>query len=114
MALSGKSLSSVPTAATVAKSALEGDSICREAVMRFLAILGSFAGDCALLFSARGGVYFGGGVLPRLWPMVAESPLIERFNAKGRMTSWISKIPLRMINDDSAALRGAAIAVDRR
>ncbi|MBM4216153.1 MAG: glucokinase, partial [Gammaproteobacteria bacterium] len=89
--LSGKSLSSAPTAAAIAKSALEGDSIARDAVMRFLAILGSFAGDCALLFSARGGVYFGGGVLPKLWPMVADSPLIERFDAKGRMTSWISK-----------------------
>lgn len=113
MALSGKSLSSAPTAATVAKSALEGDSIARDAVMRFLAILGSFAGDCALLFSARGGVFFGGGVLPKLWPMVQDSPLMERFDAKGRMTSWISKIPLKVVNDDSAALRGAAIAVDR-
>ena len=114
MTLSGKSLSSAPTAAAIAKSALEGDSIARDAVMRFLAILGSFAGDCALLFSARGGVYFGGGVLPKLWPMVADSPLIERFDAKGRMTSWISKIPIKLIHDDSAALRGAAIAVDQR
>ncbi len=113
MALSGKCFSSAPTAATVAKSALEGDSIARDAVMRFLAILGSFAGDCALLFSARGGVFFGGGVLPKLWPMVQDSPLMERFDAKGRMTSWISKIPLKVVNDDSAALRGAAIAVDR-
>jgi len=72
------------------------------------------SGDCALLFSARGGVYFGGGVLPKLWPMVADSPLIERFDAKGRMTSCISKIPLKLIHDDSAALRGAAIAVDQR
>jgi len=46
--------------------------------------------------------------------MVADSPLIERFDAKGRMTSWISKIPLKLIHDDSAALRGAAIAVDQR
>jgi len=59
MALSGKSLSSAPTAAAMAKSALEDDSIARDAVMRFLAILRSFAGDCVLLFSARGGVYLG-------------------------------------------------------
>lgn len=112
--LSGKVRSPSPTAALIAKEALEGDALAREAVMRFLAILGSFAGDCALLFSARGGVYFGGGVLPKIWPMVADSPLIERFDAKGRMSSWISLIPIRLIVDDTAALRGAAIAADRR
>lgn len=107
---SGGSDSSAPTAAVIAKQALEGDTVSREAVTRFLAVLGSFAGDCALLFAARGGVYFGGGVLPKIWPMVADSPLIERFNAKGRMSPWISQIPLRLIVDDAAALRGAAIA----
>lgn len=104
------SSASTLTAATIAKGASEGDAVCRDAVTRFLAILGSFAGDCALLFAARGGVYFGGGVLPKIAPMVADSPLIDRFNAKGRMSSWISQIPLSMIMDDAAALRGAAIA----
>jgi glucokinase len=36
--------------------------------------------------------------------------LIERFDAKGRMAPWISRIPLRLVTDDTAALRGAAIA----
>ena len=108
----GRSIDST-TAAAIAKRALEGGTTCRETVTRFLAILGSFAGDCALLFAARGGVYFGGGVLPKIWPLVGDSPLIERFNAKGRMSPWISQIPLNLIVDDAAALRGAAIAVDQ-
>jgi glucokinase len=98
------------SAAEITREALAGESVAREAVMRFLAILGSFAGDCALLYAARGGVYFGGGILPRIWPLVADSPLIERFDAKGRMAPWVSRIPLRLITDDTAALRGAAIA----
>lgn len=98
------------TAADITREALASESIEREAVMRFLGILGSFAGDCALLYAARGGVYFGGGILPRLLSLVAGSPLIERFNAKGRMSTWISEIPLLIIADDAAALRGAAIA----
>jgi glucokinase len=100
------------TAAEITRDALAGEPTARQAVMRFLAILGSFAGDCALLYASRGGVYFGGGILPRLMPLVAESPLMERFNAKGRMSPWISQIPMRLVADDTAALRGAAIAAE--
>jgi len=97
-------------AAEITRDALADESVARETVMRFLAILGSFAGDCALLYAARGSVYFGGRILPRIWPLVSDSLLIERFDAKGRMASWVSRIPLRLITDDTAALCGAAIA----
>ncbi|MBM4239205.1 MAG: glucokinase [Gammaproteobacteria bacterium] len=110
LSCSGVTLLRPASAAEITREALAGDSVAREAVMRFLAILGSFAGDCALLYAARGGVYFGGGILPRIWPLVTDSPLIERFDAKGRMAPWISRIPLRLVTDDTAALRGAAIA----
>lgn len=101
------------SAADITRDALRGDdALAREAVMRFLAMLGSFAGDCALLYAAQGGVYFGGGILPRMSPLLDSSPLIERFDAKGRMSQWVSRIPLHMIVDDAAALRGAAIAED--
>lgn len=98
------------TAADITREALAGESLAREAVMRFLGILGSFAGDCALLYAARGGVYFGGGILPRLLPLVEQSALMQRFDAKGRMSSWVGEIPLKLILDDAAALRGAASA----
>ena len=98
------------TAAAITRDALAGEPLAREAVMRFLAVLGSFAGDCALLYAARGGVHFGGGILPRLRPLLMASPLIERFDAKGRMAHWIARIPLQLIVDDAAALRGAAMA----
>lgn len=102
------------TAADITRDALSGvDPLAREAVMRFLAMLGSFAGDCAMLYSARGGVYFGGGILPRIRQLIADSPLFERFDAKGRMSSWVSRIPLHLVADDAAALRGAAIAGER-
>ncbi|MEY2624270.1 MAG: glucokinase [Pseudomonadota bacterium] len=100
------------TPAWVASEALAGDAIAKDAVMRFLAALGSFAGDCALIYVARGGVYFGGGVLPKIWPLVSDSPLVDRFNSKGRMSPWVSMIPLKLIVDDTVALRGAAIAAE--
>ena len=114
LARSGASLLRAATAADITREALNGENaLAREAVMRFLAMLGSFAGDCALIYAARGGVYLGGGILPRLQPLLAASPLLERFDAKERMTPWVSRIPLSLVTDDAAALRGAAIAAER-
>lgn len=111
LARSGVSLLRAVTAANISRDALSGDNaIAREAVMRFLAMLGSFAGDCALLYAARGGVYLGGGILPRLRPLLTSSQLFDRFDAKERMSPWISQIPLKLVMDDGAALRGAAMA----
>lgn len=102
------------SAAQITQGALTGvDPLAREAVMRFLAMLGSFAGDCAMLYSARSGVYLAGGILPRLRPLLADSPLLARFDAKGRMSPWVSRIPVYLVADDAAALRGAAIAGER-
>lgn len=114
LARSGASLLRAVSAADISRDALSGDNaLAREAVMRFLAMLGSFAGDCALLYAARGGVYLGGGILPRFRPLLAASQLFDRFDAKGRMSPWISRIPLKLVTDDGAALRGAAIAAQQ-
>jgi len=43
---------------------------------------------------------------------VSDSPLVDRFNSKGRMSPWVSMIPLKLIVDDTVALRGAAIAAE--
>lgn len=96
---------------SITQRALDGeDPIARETVQRFLAILGGFAGDVALTFGAIGGVYLGGGILPRLEPMIAESEFYARFNDKGRYARWVAEIPIHLIVDEHAALRGAAIA----
>jgi glucokinase len=110
LARSGATRLRPATAAEITREAQSGEATAREAVMRFLAILGSVAGDCALLYGARGGVYFAGGIVPRLSSLLAESDLHARFDAKGRMSSWIKNIPLHLVADDAAALRGAAIA----
>lgn len=87
------------------------DSRSLEAVKRFLAVVGGFAGDAALMFGAVGGVYLGGGILPKLLAVVSDSDFFVRFNAKGRYESWVEQIPIHLITDDTAALRGAALAL---
>jgi glucokinase len=49
----------------------DGCPVCRRAMDLFLSILGSEAGNLALKLYARGGIYLGGGILPRLFGKVS-------------------------------------------
>ena len=57
------------------------------------AFLGTFAGNLALTFDARGGVYLGGGIVPRLLERIESSSFRERFESKGRFRSHLERIP---------------------
>jgi len=87
------------------------DPACVATVERFCAILGTAAGDFALAFGARGGVWLTGGVAQALAPMLDASPFRSRFEDKGRMGPYVSAIPTRLIIDPLVALRGLAAMV---
>ncbi len=71
-------------------------------------MLGSFAGDLALINGALAGVYIGGGIVPRMRDIVDESPFRERFEAKGRYQPYLAAIPTWLITAETPALTGAA------
>ena len=102
--------------ADIVTRALEGrDAHCTETVERFLGFLGSFAGNLALTLGAQGGVYIGGGIVPRLGDRIARSCFRERFESKGRFRSYLARVPTWVITTpDDAALRGADRALDDR
>jgi len=86
--------------------------VCTETLHLFCALLGTVAGDLALTLGARGGVFVGGGIVPRLGEFFARSAFRERFLAKGRFRSYLETIPTRVIRAPYAALTGAAHALD--
>lgn len=86
------------------------DPVCVEAVRRFTAALGSAAGDLALTLGARGGIYIGGGVAPRLWGGFDAGLFRERFVGKGRLRRYLEPIPAYLIEHAQPALLGAANA----
>ncbi len=88
------------------------DALCVEAVSLFVGFLGSVAGNLALTLGARGGVYIGGGIAPRLGDALKRLPMRERFEGKGRFASYLAAIPTWVITADSPALLGAARALD--
>ncbi len=97
--------------AEITRRGLESsDVLCRRALERFCAFLGGFAGNMALCYGARGGVYLGGGILPRFPEFLATSEFRERFEAKGRLRSYLSAIPTWLITRPNAAFAGLAVA----
>ncbi len=92
----------------VTKAGLAGDALAREALARFCAILGSAAGNFALATGARGGVYISGGITPDILDFLKASDFRRRFEAKDRMSDYLSAIPTRVVVQPHAALIGAA------
>ncbi len=84
---------------------------CREALDLFCAALGTAAGNLALTLGARGGVYIGGGIVPRLGDFFDRSAFRARFEAKGRFSTYLAAIPTWVISAENPALRGVAAAL---
>lgn len=103
-----------PTPAEISRRGLDGsDAACVAALELFLAFLGNVAGNLALTLGAQGGVYVGGGIVPRLGERIDRSRFRERFEAKGRFGDYLRRIPVHLILPGEApALRGAALALD--
>jgi len=85
-----------------------GSPLCRKVIDLFLDILGAEAGNLALKLYARGGLYIGGGIVPRIADKVDFTGFLSHFRAKGKMEQLMKTIPVRLILRGDAALLGAA------
>ena len=91
---------------------LHKDTACLATLQTFCALLGSAAGDLALMMGARGGVYIKGGVLDRMLELApdffTQSTFRARFEAKGAYQAYLQSIPTWFIKTPQIALRGCA------
>jgi glucokinase len=95
------------TPAAVAEAAVSGtDQQAKAAARTMLRLLGRFAGDMALAFGATGGVFIGGGVAPRLRPLIADSDFRLAFEAKEPQGNLMRGISTELVLSDAAALTG--------
>lgn len=102
------------SAATITNIGLEGkDGLCVDALSMFCALLGSVAGNLALTLGAQGGVFVGGGIVPRLGEFFERSAFRQRFQEKGRFKAYLSEIPTNVILAAQPALTGAAVALSQ-
>jgi glucokinase len=84
------------------------DPICTETVSLFCAMLGTMAANLALTLGARGGIYIGGGIVPRFDQRFAQSPFRGRFEAKGRFSAYLAAIPTYVVTHPLPAFLGCA------
>jgi len=101
-------------AAEISSRALAATSpLCVATVETFCALLGTVAADLALVLGARGGVYIGGGIVPKLGDFFVRSRFRERFEHKGRFSEYLAGIPTWVIRAPYPGLLGAARVLDR-
>jgi glucokinase len=95
------------SAAEITQSALDGNCpAAKMALEMFCAMLGTIAGNAALMFGARGGVYIAGGIVPRLTEFMARSEFRSRFEHKGRFRTYLQAIPSSIIVHPAATFIG--------
>lgn len=95
--------------APIVRAALDGRSgRCSQALDLFVSIYGAEAGNLALKVMARGGLFVGGGIAPRIIDRLKQSTFLEAFTAKGRMRRLLQSMPVSVMINDKTGLLGAA------
>ncbi|HYN20137.1 MAG TPA: glucokinase [Thermoanaerobaculia bacterium] len=84
------------------------DPLCSRAVDMFVSAYGAAAGNLALVGTATGGLYVGGGIAPKLLPRLEDGTFLRAFFDKGRFREFLETVPVRVVLNDRAALLGAA------
>ena len=96
-------------AAVVSKAALANEAeICVKALDIFVSIYGAEAGNLALRAKALRGLYVGGGIAPKILDKLKDGAFMRAFTDKGRYADLLAAIPVQIVLNDQAALRGAA------
>lgn len=111
-ALDGAAPEALAPADVMSRAQAASDARCVLALDLFCRFLGDVAGNLALTLGARGGVFIGGGIVPRLGERFAALPFRSRFDDKGRFRSYLEAVPVWVITAPAPALLGAARALD--
>jgi glucokinase len=99
--------------ADVTDGAIDGtDAQCILAVSYFTQFLGNVAGNLALTLGSHGGVYIGGGIVPRLGAAFDDVLFRQSFEDKGRYRTMLAAMPIWVITASTPALIGASRALD--
>ena len=94
----------------ISQSAMERRCpMCVEALDLFVIAYGAEAGNLALRTVATAGVYIGGGIAPKILPVIEAGGFLEAFRSKDPLADFVATIPVAVILNDEAGLLGAAV-----
>lgn len=98
---------------SISEQALSGKSpLCRLTLDIFCAMLGTVSSNLALTLGARSGVYLCGGIIPRFIDYFKTSPFRIRFENKGRFDAYLAAIPVYVVLEKYAGVKGVAVALE--
>jgi glucokinase len=99
----------------ISRRALAGEcALCEEVVEAFCGMLGTVAGNLAVTLGAQGGVYIGGGIVPRLGERFGRSCFRRRFEQKGRFAAYLGAVPTYVITAEYPAFLGVSAILAER
>lgn len=104
---------SLADAQAITQAALAGDGQARAVVEQFCCFLGRVVGNAVLTLGARGGVYLVGGILPRIAGLFKDSGFVRCLNDKGKMSAYVSRVPVWLVTAESPGLLGAGVALQQ-
>jgi glucokinase len=105
----GKAAANKLAAPEITRRALVAvDPVCQAALDAFCAVLGTAAANLAVTLGAFGGIYIGGGIVPRLGAYFDRSLFRARFEDKGRFSSYLQSIPTYVVTAEQATFVGAS------
>lgn len=88
-------------------AAASSNPLAGRALDLFIAAYGAFAGDLALLFMARGGVYLGGGIAPKILSRLQQGGFVRAFRERGAHAGLMPDFPIRVVTNERLGLLGA-------
>lgn len=100
-----------PAAAISRAAAAGSDQVCIETMGCFVRLYGAEAGNLALKVMSRGGLFVGGGIAPKILPLLQQDAFMQAFLNKGRMRHVLEAMPVHVILDGRTALYGPALCV---
>ena len=95
--------------AMISECALDrNDPLCMETLRLFTEIYGAEAGNLALKSLSLGGVYIGGGIAPKILPLMTSNVFLNAFANKGRFKELLLNMQVKISLNPETALLGAA------
>jgi len=99
----------------ISRRALGGEcALCDEVLEAFCGMLGTAAGNLAITLGAQGGVYIGGGIVPRLGERFINSSFRSRFEQKGRFSAYLAQVPTYVITAEYPAFLGVSAILSEK
>jgi len=95
--------------AVISENAIAGkDPVCSQTMDMYIRYLATESSSLVLKYKATGGLFLGGGIPPKILPLLEKTNWQKLFIESDRMETLLKQTPVHVILNDKTALNGAA------